>query len=93
MRLPPGEVDDAELTAVDTDADDLLMVPIPPLRSRDYKPGHRVQKPKPAPVSASAPSPWVGKPREGFTSTMGARAQEMSATRQATMVRSTPRVE
>lgn len=55
-----------------------------PLRSRDYRLGHRQVQPTREVVSAS-PSPWE-RPRENFTAVMTERVPEMRATRQASFV-------
>lgn len=60
LGAPPlrVDVDDAAAAAVQP----------PPLRSKAYKPGHRVEKPAPGKVTGELPW-WARAPRHGMTET------------------------
>lgn len=85
-ELEPIEgVSDPDVAAFDEEDAERVPDP-PPQRSRAYKPGHRVPRGKAIDVSGT-PSPWVGKPRDGFTAAMEERLPEMRSTRQAASVK------
>ena len=77
MNIFPGPVSD--------DLEEVEHIPReatyqPPLRSKNYLP-----KP-PTVEKASGSSSWVGKPREGFTSTFAERSREMSNSKEGRRV-------
>lgn len=63
--------------------------PVAPLRSKAYKPGHRVIPEKKNTGSVDGGSSWwMGKSREQLAAESTKRSEQMSVTRQATFVKS-----
>lgn len=92
------DVDDIDPDGLDGDEEDLDAAIAedvddepepPPLRSHDYRPGHRQVKPTKV-VAPAGPSPWE-RPRDGFTASMTERVPVMRTTKQASFVKGTSR--
>jgi hypothetical protein len=84
------ELADEDLEGLEDDEDDDEAQP-PPRRGRPASAGPIPATPgRPKKPAAQSTSPWLNKPRDGFSSAMGARAQEMSNTREGLKVKGYP---
>jgi hypothetical protein len=87
VAAPEGPVVGAEVDEFDDD--DTQETAVAPLRSREYKPGHRQVRPKTE--TPTGTSSWLNAPREGFTAQQAERAETIGATKQGSLVKGTSR--